>query len=239
MTDQEIELIAKNDKYINYCKKITGYDDVLWKDLHQETMVKIIENKQRIKELIDRNEHDTYIWVIANDLFNHPRFGKTKLKTHNKGTSPFYRLKENEQDLSGYFEEQRLNKPTPEERELKVQLIQELNLLLESSNEQIRTGAQYLRLFIEGKNRLKISQELGVNYRIVHESIENTINIIKAKVTGKTYMTKTEIQITLRNEGVSKVSYSGKTKTFYVDKLPATGIQKEIEQAGFKLEKGK
>ena len=50
-------------------------------------------------------------------------------------------------------------------------------------------------------------------------------------------MTKTEIQITLKNEGVSKVSYSGKTKTFFVDKLPATGIVKEVESAGFKVVK--
>ena len=50
MTNQEIELIAKNDKYINYCKKHTDYDDVLWKDLHQEMMIRVIENKEKVKE---------------------------------------------------------------------------------------------------------------------------------------------------------------------------------------------
>ena len=51
-------------------------------------------------------------------------------------------------------------------------------------------------------------------------------------------MTKTTIQITLRGEGV-KASYSGKDKTFYVDKLPASGIIKEVESAGFKIAKSK
>lgn len=237
MTNQEIELIAKNDKYINYCKKHTDYDDVLWKDLHQEMMIRVIENKKKVKELQERGELDFYLYTVTKNLYHGPIQGKSKLKTHQVGTSPYYYLKGNERDVVGYFEEQSLNKQTPEEKELKAHLVQELNLLLESNNEQIRKGAEYLRLFIEGKNRLKISQELGVNYRIVHESIENTINIIKAKVTGKTYMTKTEIQITLKNEGVSKVSYSGKTKTFFVDKLPATGIVKEVESAGFKVVK--
>ena len=122
------------------------------------------------------------------------------------------------------------------ERELRLQLRQELTRLLSSDNEKVRKGAQYLKLFIEGKNRLQISKELGINYKIIHESIQETINRIKSRVTNKKYMTKTEIQITLRTERV-KASYSGKDKTFYVDKMPAIGIVKEIEQAGFKVVK--
>lgn len=235
MTDKEIELIAKSEKYINYCKKVTDYDSVLWKDLHQELCIKVIENKAKVL-VLQEDERDVYIYSVCYNLYHNAKEGRFKVKTHNKETSPFYQLKGNERDLAGYFEERGLEKETSSEKELKSQLVFELNYLLSSKNDKTRRGAEFLKLFIEGKNRLQISKELGVNYKIVHQEIETTINKIKAKVTGKNYMTKTEIQITLRSEGV-KVSYSGKEKTFYVDKLPATGIVKEVEQAGFKVVK--
>lgn len=226
-----IEEIARDEKYKNFCKKITDYNDVLWKDLHQEFLIAVMNNGKL--KTIPANEIDLYLYGIAHRLWNDPKRGRNTFKLEK---SPFYSLKDNPQNLKDYIEEREVRKLTPAEAELRKSLIDELNRLLSSRNENDRKGAEYLRLYIEGKNRLQISQELGVNYRIVHDLISDTINKIRSRVTNKTYMTKTEIQITLRGEGV-KASYSGKDKTFYVDKVPATGIVKEIERAGFKVKK--
>jgi DNA-directed RNA polymerase specialized sigma24 family protein len=228
-----IEDIAECEKYKNFCKKITGYDEVLWKDLHQEFLIAVMNNSKL--KTIPENEVDLYLYGIAHRLWNDPKRGRNTYKLEK---SPFYSLKDNPQNLQDYFEEREVRKLSKAEIELRKLLVEELNRLLESDNERVKKGAEFLRLYIEGKNRLQISQELGVNYRIVHDSISETVNRIRSRVTNKTYMTKTEIQITLRGEGV-KASYSGKDKTFYVDKVPASGIVKEIEQAGFKVEKSK
>lgn len=227
-----IKEISQNEKYINYCKKITGYDDVLWKDLHQEFLIEVLNKKDKINSLPEK-EVDLYLYGMASRMWNDPKRGRNTYKLER---SPFYSLTDNPNNLSDYFEERKLQQVSDQERELRSQLVAELNLLLKSNNEQSRRGAEFLRLYIEGKNRLEISKATGVNYRIVHEMMDDTIKRIRAKVTGKTYMTKTEIQITLRGENI-KASYSGKDKTFYVDKLPATGIIKEVEQAGFKVKK--
>lgn len=234
MIEKNIELIAKNEKYINYCKKITSYDAVLWKDLHQEFLIYYLKNETKINQM-PSDEADLYLYGVVYRIWNDPKRGRNTYKLEK---SPFYSITDNVKNLSGYIEHKKITQQTKEEKELKLQLVQELNKLLSSDNEKTRKGAEYLRLFVEGKNRLQISKELGVNYKIVHQQIESTVNRIKATVTGKNYMTKTEIQITLRSEGV-KAAYSGKDKTFYVDKLPATGIIKEVEQAGFKIETNK
>lgn len=223
-----IEEIAVNEKYKNFCKKITGYDDVLWKDLHQELMISIIKNNTI--HTIPEEKVDVHIYSIANNLYR--RFHNTRQLEKN----PYYLLKNNSHNLKDYFDSKEVLKPTPEEVDLKAKLVAELKRLMTSENVSVRTGAEYLMMYINGKNRLKISKELGINYRIVHEAMEETITRIRAKITNKKYMTKTEIYITLRGEGV-KASYSGKTKTFYVDKIPAVGIVKEVEEAGFKITK--
>lgn len=230
----DVESIAKSEKYINYCKKVTCYNNVLWKDLHQEFCIAVILQKDRVCE-INESEIDLYFYGIIYQIFNNHKRGRNTFKLEK---DVFYSITDNKQNLDDYCESIKANTLTYNEKEVRKSTIQELNNLLESNNKKTREGAIYLRLYIEGKNRLQISKELGINYRIVHESIENTISIIKAKLTGKSYMTKTTIQITLRGEGV-KASYSGKDKTFYVDKLPASGIIKEVESAGFKIAKSK
>lgn len=49
-------------------------------------------------------------------------------------------------------------------------------------------------------------------------------------------MTKTQVKYKLNSEGVS-CAYSGKNKTWYVDKEPSAGLKADIEMSGFKVEK--
>lgn len=225
-----IEQIAINEKYINYCKKISKNSSI-WQELHQEFLVRVIE---KIKEIKEADNLDVYLYVLIYKMWNDPKEGRFKTKTHRVGTSPFYQMSDNEQDLKDYHNEISIHKLNQQEKDLRSQLKKELNGLINSDNERTREQGVFLMLYTEGMNRLQISKQLGVNYRLVHEGIEEAIRQIRAKITGNEYMTKTTIQMTLRNEGC-KLSYSGKAKTFYVDKMPVTFIVNEIKQAGFNV----
>lgn len=226
-----IEQIAKEPKYKSFCRKI-AYNNHLWEDLYQEVMIKVIENQDRISSLNDE-EIELYIYGTAWTTWHNKKQGRTKVKTHSAETSPLYSIADNLNDLSGYIEAQSINTLNADEREVRLRLVKELNRLLTSDNQTTRTQGELLKAFCDGKNRLVISKELGLNYKTVHKSIEEATIKIKQGM-GHDVLNKTQINIKLRNEAIV-ANYSGKDRTFYVSKEPNEGLKKTIENSGFKV----
>jgi DNA-directed RNA polymerase specialized sigma24 family protein len=226
-----INEIARNDKYKNFCKKITNHNS-LWEDLYQELMLKAIENQEKLRSL-NTDEIDLYLWVVAYDLWNHPEHGRGKVKKHKVGTSPFYSMSDNPYDLDDYFENQKAQGMNQAEKDIRVRLVRELNAMLNSDNVATKRQGELLKKYCEGMNRLNISKETGINYKIVHNSIEEAKIKIKQNM-GFDISNKTQINIKLRNEAVV-ASYSGKDKTFYVSKEPSEALKETITKSGFKI----
>jgi DNA-directed RNA polymerase specialized sigma24 family protein len=195
-------------------------------------MIKVIENKDRISSLND-DEVELYIYGTAWTTWHNKKQGRSKVKTHTAETSPFYSIGDNLNDLSGYIEHQRIDTLNQDEREVRIRLVKELNRLLVSDNQTTRTQGELLKAFCDGKNRLEISKELGLNYKTVHTSIKEATIKIKQNM-GHDILNKTQINIKLRNEAIN-ASYSGKDKTFYVSKEPNESLKKTIENSGFKV----
>lgn len=117
---------------------------------------------------------------------------------------------------------------TDDEKQVEIaDIMQELNKLLVDPKQQNK--AKLFNEFILGKNRLTISKETGINYRIVHDAVKQTAQNIKSN------MTKNEIKARLLSEGIS-ANYSGKEKTFYTNKKPSVELEKAIIRAGFKTQ---
>ena len=226
-----IDAIARSEKYKNFCRKITNGSS-LWEDLYQELMITAIENEDRLSSL-DSDEVDLYLWGTAWHLWNSPKQGKSKIKTYKADTSPFYSMSDNPYDLNDYFENQKAQGLTQGEKDVRVRLVKELNSMLSSNNSATKRQAELLKMFCEGTNRLNISKETGINYKIVHRSIEEAKIKIKQSM-GFDIANKTQINIKLRNESVV-ASYSGKDKTFYVSKEPSQELVSTITKSGFKI----
>ena len=222
--------IVSNDKYKSMCRKKAN-DDESWKDLYQDFILKILEDKSHAN-IIKAKNIEVYCYVIICRLWldRIPRSGYRK-----KDVSSLYKLTERPEDLYDYFDYCKLNTLTENEKELNITLKNELEKLLTSDSERTKQQGRLLKMFCEGTNRLKISKELGINYKIVHEQIEEAKNKIKFNMTGIQTVTKNDITVKLRAEE-AKPSYSGKDKTFYVEKV-SEETKQMILKAGFKVEK--
>ena len=224
----DVKEIITCDKYKAMCKKIAGGDE-LWRDLHQEFVLRILEKEDKASIL---ENPDVFCYVIIRTIW----YGR-KLNSNyiTRDKSSLYRIADNYGDFKDYIEHSNLNKVTANEKEIKQELNNQLNKLLNSDNERTKQQGKLLKMFCEGTNRLKISKELGINYKIVHEQIEEAKNKIKFNMTGIQTITKNDITVKLRAEE-AKPSYSGKDKTFYVEKV-SEETKQMILKAGFKVEK--
>jgi hypothetical protein len=143
-------------------------------------------------------------------------------------------ISDNAEDWADYVNEIKASTLSNAEQETIRELQLHLKRLLKSDNQKTRKQAEILKAYCDGKNRLEISKETGINYKIIHESIEEIKNRIKFDMTGIKVVTKNDITIKLRAEG-SKPAYSGKNKTFYVVKLPGGAVCEDIKKAGFNV----
>ena len=160
--------------------------------------------------------------------------GKRRIKNHaDSETSSLYLIADNLNQWDNYNEEMAVNRLTVNEREQLREVKQHLNRLLKSDNKKTKKQAELLNDYCNGKNRLEISREQGINYKTVHEAIEEIKNRIKENMTGIKVVTKNDITIKLRAEG-GKPVYSGKDKTFYAEKC-SDETKEYIINAGFKV----
>lgn len=226
-----IEEIARNDKYKNFCRKIANGNS-LWEDLYQELMIATISNKDRLSSF-NSDEIDLYLWGTAWHIWNNPKQGRTKVKTHSKDSSTLYSMSDNINDLNDYFDNQKAQGMNQDEKDVRVRLVKELNAMLSSDNVATKRQGELLKKYCEGMNRLNISKETGINYKIVHNSIEEAKIKIKQSM-GFDIANKTQINIKLRNESIVAY-YSGKDKTFYVSKEPTKELKETITKSGFKI----
>lgn len=219
-----LDEVLTNPFYRNMCRQVACHN-YKWEDLYQEFRMAIIERVRKL-ETLTKNEIDVYCYGVIATIW------KQKYKP-SKAKSPVFDICDGFVDIEDYKNEVLFQ--NSKDNDLKKELIKHLDKLLKSENAQTRFQGELLRDFINGENRKKISERLGINYRLVHEGIEEAIAKIKSKLNMSNLpVTKTEIHITLRNEGC-QASYSGKDKTFYVDKLPVQFIISEVEKSGFKI----
>lgn len=211
------------------CFKVSEGNE-FWMDLYQEFILTILDDKN--KELILKAENiEAYSYTIIRKLWS-----QKNIRKHTRKSS-LNQLTEDYDGLDEYFELLKINQPSETEAEIRRKLKFELTKLINSEDKKSKRQGELLKRFCDGENRLQISKSLKINYKIVYEEINKAIIKIKSSMGNKNIpATKTEIQITLRNEGC-KASYSGKTKTFYVDRMPVPFIVKEVESSGFKVEK--
>ena len=199
-----------------------------WEDLYQEFVLVILEKpKASFKEVLNI---DTFCYGVICNIW----YLRDRKKTEIKGTNPLYQITDRPIDLNDYLDHLKLGSKNVFEKNLQDDVIEELNKMLRSDNKKTREYANMLYDLCLGKNRLQISKELGINYKIVYQSIEKAIDLIKKNMTGKP--TKQEISVKLRSEKV-QASYSGKTQTFYVNTEPSEKVKELINKAGYKIEK--
>ena len=225
-----INSIILDVKYKDLCKRISN-NSSNYEDLYQDFILSILDPncKERLTKANAENYIGVFCYGIISNIWN-------KRKLNNgcvNSSSTLYNITDNLNDWNDYIYFLKVSKP---DKELINEINTELNRLIKSENKETRRQGILLKEFVNGKNRSEISKELGINYRIVHQDIKEAINKIKSNLNmAQSPTTKTEINITLRNEGC-KASYSGKDKTFYVDKMPVEFIIKEVEKAGFKIQ---
>lgn len=206
-------IIFNDPQYEGYCKYVSNYSSQ-WKDLYQEFALEILTKKHNVTTNVE-NYCKSIIY-----------------KTWRRMTGYGHCSKSEAMRLSNYADRSveitdRLitDEIIPDASEA----VEELDKLLKSEHKKIKRKAEITQEFINGTNRLQISKARGINYRIAHSSVEDTLKTIK------TNMTKNEIKESLLAQGIS-ASYSGKDKTFYTSKKPSQELEAKIIKAGFKAQ---
>lgn len=223
------QVIFADDQYKQYCKSVSNYSSQ-WQDLYQMFAEEIWTKRNNIVENVDGFCKGIIykLWRSYNGSdTSRKKKGEHMLLANysDRGLKLINERYENSSH-SEYSIEKGVLLEDPQDTDTS-EVNEEFTKLLNSPNKRIRVKAEITQEFINGTNRLKISKERGINYRIAHSSVEHTIEAIK------TNMTKQEIKDRLLAEGVS-ASYSGKNKTFYVSKAPSKEVESMIIKAGFK-----
>ena len=209
----DIQLLLIDKKYSDYCRYISN-NSSQWQDLYQEFRLEILTS---FKKRDIKVNAENYCKGIIYNLWRH-------MTGYGHATKNQAMLLANYADKSVEITENLFNQPQQIDR---TDFEYELNTLLNSENRTIKKQAAIFKECINGSSRADISRDLQINYRIVHEAVEQTTIKIK------TNMTKNEIKERLLAEGINS-GYSGKDKTFYTDKKPSQELETKIIKAGFK-----
>lgn len=209
----DMDTILFDEKFAHYCKYISN-NSSLWQDLYQEFRIKVMTTFKKI-QLTENPE--SYCRSIIYNLWRDSNGFRPSRK--NSMTLANYA------DISYEVTDYHYNESPKDD----FDVTPSLEFLLASDNKKIREQAKIFNEFVSGKNRLEISKQTGINYRLVHDAVRETAETIKHN------MTKNEIKSALLAQGISS-NYSGKTKTFFTNKKPSPDLEKSIIAVGFKIQ---
>jgi len=208
--------ILHDAKFAQYCRYVSN-NSSMWEDLYQEFRIIVLTTFNKIQSAESPEAYCRSIiynlWRLGNGYGHGTKLDKTSFVNYSNTAQEIndrlFVVDQTEPDFSAY------------ENEIKR--------LMNSGSNRVQKKAKIFNEFVSGKNRLEISRQTGINYRLVHDAVRETAETIKHN------MTKNEIKSALLAQGISS-SYSGKVKTFFTNKKPSPDLEKTIIAIGFKVQ---